>query len=50
MNNSKYEYRIGLLGYGEAGQSIAKSLIKKFPNKKLDYPNFKNQPDLQFYY
>ena len=27
-----------------------KRLIKKFPNKKLDYPNFKNQPDLQFYY
>ena len=27
-----------------------KRLIKKFPNKTLDYPNFKNQPDLQFYY
>lgn len=37
MNNSKYEYRIGLLGYGEAGQSIAKSLIKKFKIKITAY-------------
>ena len=29
MNSSKYEYQVGLLGFGEAGQSIAKSLINK---------------------
>ena len=27
-----------------------KKYIKKFPNKYLDYPNFKNQKDLKFHY
>ena len=27
-----------------------KNLVKKFPIKKLDYPNFKDKKDLQFHY
>ena len=37
MNSSKYEYQVGLLGFGEAGQSIAKSLINKNKIKVAAY-------------
>ncbi len=29
MNKTNHEYQVGILGFGEAGQSIAKSLIQK---------------------